>query len=260
MLALLDGDIIGYRCAASAENDPVEIALIRTDRLLQDILHETGASSFKCYLTGSSNFRKELFPDYKANRKQPRPTHLEACRQFLCKEYGAVITDGHEADDELGINQLSWEELSRTLDGENNPTYGTVIGNSIICSIDKDLLQIPGRHYNFVKKEFKEVLYIDGIRHFYAQMLIGDRSDNVTGVEGIGEKKAAKLLNSITNEEEMFDCVRELYKDDYRFLLNGQLLWIWREYKGIWQPIKSLSIGTTNETDLTNEEIQETTT
>lgn len=239
MLALLDGDIIGYRCAASAENDPVEIALIRTDKLLQDILHETGASSFKCYLTGSSNFRKELFPDYKANRKQPRPTHLEACRQFLCKEYGAVITDGHEADDELGINQTE---------------------DSITCSIDKDLLQIPGRHYNFVKKEFKEVLYIDGIRHFYAQMLIGDRSDNVTGVEGIGEKKAAKLLNSITNEEEMFDCVRELYKDDYRFLLNGQLLWIWREYKGIWQPIKSLSIGTTNETDLTNEEIQETTT
>ena len=239
MLALLDGDIIGYRCAASAENDPVEIALIRTDKLLQDILHETGASSFKCYLTGSSNFRKELFPDYKANRKQPRPTHLEACRQFLCKEYGAVITDGHEADDELGINQTE---------------------ESITCSIDKDLLQIPGRHYNFVKKEFKEVLYIDGIRHFYAQMLIGDRSDNVTGVEGIGEKKAAKLLNSITNEEEMFDCVRELYKDDYRFLLNGQLLWIWREYKGIWQPIKSLSIGTTNETDLTNEKIQETTT
>lgn len=239
MLALLDGDIIGYRCAASAENDPVEIALIRTDKLLQDILHETGASSFKCYLTGSSNFRKELFPDYKANRKQPRPTHLEACRQFLCKEYGAVITDGHEADDELGINQTE---------------------DSITCSIDKDLLQIPGRHYNFVKKEFKEVLYIDGIRHFYAQMLIGDRSDNVTGVEGIGEKKAAKLLNSLTNEEEMFDCVRELYKDDYRFLLNGQLLWIWREYKGIWQPIKSLSIGTTNETDLTNEEIQETTT
>ena len=239
MLALLDGDIIGYRCAASAENDPVEIALIRTDKLLQDILHETGASSFKCYLTGSSNFRKELFPDYKANRKQPRPTHLEACRQFLCKEYGAVITDGHEADDELGINQTE---------------------ESITCSIDKDLLQIPGRHYNFVKREFKEVLYIDGIRHFYAQMLIGDRSDNVTGVEGIGEKKAAKLLNSITNEEEMFDCVRELYKDDYRFLLNGQLLWIWREYKGIWQPIKSLSIGTTNETDLTNEKIQETTT
>ena len=222
MLGLLDGDIIAYRCAASAENDPVEIALIRTDRLLQEILNDTGASSFKCYLTGSDNFRKELFPDYKANRKQPRPVHLDACREFLCKEYGAVVTDGHEADDELGMNQTE---------------------HTVACSIDKDLLQIPGKHYNFVKKEFREITHLDGIRHFYAQMLIGDRSDNIIGVDGIGEKKAAKLLNPLSTEEEMFDCVRELYNDDYRFLLNGQLLWIWREYKGIWQPMKALLIG-----------------
>lgn len=232
MKALLDGDIIAYRSAASAEGDPEEIAILRTNNLLVEILETTQADSFICYLTGSNNFRKEIFPDYKANRKQPRPKHLEACREFLCRDYKAIVTDGHEADDELGMG-LSNDKIS--------------------CSIDKDLLQVPGEHYNFVRREFITITPEQGIRNFYSQMLIGDTSDNIKGVDGIGIKRAARLLDPLTTEEEMFDCVRQLYKDDLRFLINGQLLWIWREYKGIWQPMKTLSIGQGN---IQQEEVQ----
>lgn len=115
--------------------------------------------------------------------------------------------------------------------------------DTIICSIDKDLLQIPGKHFNFVKQEFKEVTIENGIKHFYSQMVIGDRSDNIIGINGLGEKKTAKLLDPLNTEEELFDCVRKLYNNDIRFLINGQLLWIWREYKNIWQPMKPLLIG-----------------
>jgi 5'-3' exonuclease len=223
MHALIDGDIVAYRCAASAEGDPVEIALKRTDNLLNEILQSVSATTFKCYLTGSDNFRKEIFPDYKANRTQPKPRHLEACREYLCTEYGAIVTDGHEADDALGMDQTE--------------------DTSVICSIDKDLLQVPGNHFNFVKKEVRTVTPLDGIRHFYSQMLIGDRSDNIKGVAGIGEKKADKYLRDLETEEQMFDLVRSLYDDDFMFLMNGQLLWIWREYRGTWQPMKQLSIG-----------------
>lgn len=222
MHALLDGDIVAYRSAASAENEPVEVALIRTDKFIQDILYKTSAESFKCYLSGSTNFRKEIYPLYKANRIQPKPIHLEACRELLCVDYNASITDGHEADDELGMAQRS---------------------NTIICSIDKDLLQIPGSHYNIVKEEFSEIGEFEGLVNFYTQMLVGDKSDNIEGIRGIGPVKARKYLEGCQSELELFDTVQNLYSDDYRLLMNGQLLWIWRTYKGIWQPPKNILIG-----------------
>ena len=68
--------------------------------------------------------------------------------EYLVKEYKAEVCDGQEADDALGINQTD---------------------QTIICTIDKDLLMIPGQHYNFVKEEFKTVTYLDGLKHFYMQ-------------------------------------------------------------------------------------------
>ena len=96
-------------------------------------------------------------------------------------------------------------------------------------------MQIPGNHYSFVKKQFHTVEYIDGVRQLYLQMLIGDASDNIRGVEKIGPVKAGKLLNHINNEKEMFDIVRALYNDDDRLLKNGKLLYIRREDNEVWQ-------------------------
>jgi len=132
------------------------------------------------------------------------------CKAFLTTEYNAITTDGYEADDALGFNQTE---------------------DSIICSIDKDLLMIPGHHWNFVKKEHREVSELDGIKAFYRQMLIGDSSDNIFGVKGIGKVKAAKLIDHLETEDEMFKLVVDLYSDPERFIMNADCLWIWRKEK-----------------------------
>lgn len=212
--ALIDADIVAFRCAASAENDDLEIALLRADKLMRDILEATNATSYVASLTGADNFRKEINPAYKANRKDKEPPRwLSDVQQFLMREWKAEPTYGFEADDMLGM--LQTEE-------------------TVICSIDKDLLQIPGKHYNFVKGEFCEVSELDGLRFFYKQALIGDKADNIFGVDKIGPVKAGKLIDHLTDEKDMYNTVCSLYKDPDRLEMNLDCLWIWRNMNEKW--------------------------
>ena len=217
MKALIDGDIVVYRAAASAEEDDQWVALARADQMMQDILADTSSDSYKVFLTGSGNFRREIAPDYKANRPDSRPKHWAAVREFLVTQHKAEVCNGHEADDQLGIQQ----------DKE--------FGSTVICSIDKDLLQIAGKHYNFVKKNFQEVTKDEGLKALYIQSLVGDRSDNIFGVQGIGPVKAAKALAELLPEE-YYEACRNLYNDDERYHLNMKLLYIWQKDNDMWEP------------------------
>jgi 5'-3' exonuclease len=205
-IALIDADIVAYRCAASAEHEGEEIALLRVEGMMQEILskHE----EYKAFLTGPNNFRYKIYPAYKANRvNKDKPLYLKDCQDYLVSEYKAVVSDGCEADDLLGINQTE---------------------DSVIYSIDKDLLMIPGHHFNFVTGIYKEISELDGLKQFYRQMLIGDTADNVKGVDGIGKVKATKLIDHLETEEEMSEVVYLLYDTPERFAVNADLLWIWR--------------------------------
>ena len=217
MLALIDADLVGYRCAASAENDEVDIACLRAGKLMEEILSDVGASHHRAYLTRSdTNFRKTIDPQYKANRKDvPRPRHLPAVQEFLVTYFQAEWCNGYEADDALGMEQCE---------------VGT-----IICSLDKDLKMIPGNHYNWVKKEFSHVTEDQGQLAFFTSTLVGDCSDNIMGVAGIGPVKAARLLTPL-DPSEYYQVCREQYNDDERYHRNCQLLWIWRTPNDIWQP------------------------
>jgi len=217
MKALIDGDIVVYRAAASAEEDDQWIAQARADQMMQDILADTGSTSYSVYLTGSGNFRREIAPSYKANRPDSRPKHWEAVREFLVTQHKAIVCNGFEADDQLGIDQ--------------DKTHGA----TVICSIDKDLLQIPGKHYNFVKKVFQDVTYDEGIKALYIQSLVGDRSDNIFGVQGIGPVKAERALAELLPEE-YYEACRSLYNDDERYHLNMRLLYIWQKPNDAWEP------------------------
>lgn len=218
--ALLDADIAAYRCAAASEDADEEICILRLDKLVRDILYMVNATHHIAYLSGSNNFRKELYPEYKANRKdKPLPKWLNLCREYLVTEWGAKVTDGCEADDLLGAAQTE---------------------DTVICSIDKDLLQIPGRHFNFVKNEEVFQTELEGYRHFYHQLLMGDRSDNVPGVSGIGKVKASRFLEGCDTEQEMFNTVRAIYNDDKTFHTFGRLLWIWRYEGDIWERYSKL--------------------
>lgn len=234
MQALIDADLVAYRCAASAEGEPLEIAVLRTDKLMRQLIEETGSDAYRAFLTGTTNFRKEIDPSYKANRTQPSPKWLHDCKEFLVTEWKAEVADNCEADDLLGIAQCKSE--------------GTVI-----CSLDKDLLMIPGKHYRWAidgtvvrdgiviskwhkDAEFLEITPDVGLNNFYISTLVGDVSDNVVGVDKVGPVKAKKALEGIDTEQGMFDRCRSLYNDDKRFLQNLKLLWIWQQEEDIYTP------------------------
>lgn len=215
MISLIDMDLVCFRCAASAEEDDLGIAIYRMNELLDQILEKTGATEYRAFLTGEDNFRKQIYPEYKANRTQPKPRHLNDCRDYAITQLNAEAEYGLEADDLLGIHQTE---------------------ETIICSLDKDLLQIPGNHFQwaisgngwskddtFITQDEASANY-----HFYKQCLMGDKSDNIKGIEGIGPKKAEKLLSGITTEQELFNKVRDTYGNDDEFLMNGSCLWILR--------------------------------
>lgn len=222
MICLIDADIVAFRCAASAEQEPFEVALWRVDALMNEIIAATGAREYKAFLTGDNNFRYDIFPEYKASRlTKPRPVHLKDCQQHLVENWKAVFTDGCEADDMLGVEQMAlYHELDATC----------------IASIDKDLLTIPGKHYNFVKKEWKLVSPQDALRTFYTSLLVGDAADGIKGATGIGPKKAETILLGCETEEDFYQACSNFFPCEEALLQDARCLYIWRKEKDEWVP------------------------
>jgi 5'-3' exonuclease len=226
MIALIDADILVYRVGFTTQDVDPAIACYRMDTTIRDsILSPLNAEQYKCFLTSSdkSNFRFGLYAEYKANRKAPKPLHYEALRTHLLEAHDAEMVEGEEADDRLGI-------------------IATNTPDTVICSIDKDLLQIPGRHWHFVRKELIEISPLEGTRFFYKQLLMGDKPvDNIDGIYGIGTKIADKILKDCKTEEEMYQAVLRTYKEHYptdyedKMLLRGRLLKIRTREGELWQ-------------------------
>ena len=131
----------------------------------------------------NANFRKDLCATYKAHRtaylRPPGFHELEANLKAHAKTVSAPRLEG---DDILGI-------LATTPSGA--PREGVVI-----VSIDKDLLQVPGWHYNPDKDELQEVDEAAGAYFHLMQTLTGDRVDGYPGLPGCGPVKAAKILST----------------------------------------------------------------
>ena len=239
MKLLLDGDLFCYRCAASAENSTSQQAILNLERLLDDVILALSADTFQFYLSGNTNFRYQVYPEYKANRLEAKkPTHLPVLREYLLN-YGAILSENCEADDLMGIAQCEAD-----------------YGSTTIVSLDKDMLMIPGWHYSWYIEggtpearwsrpaKLQEVSYIQGLHHFYTQLIVGDISDNIKGIPNVGKVGAKKLLDGLTTEEEMFNAVRDAYSCDEAMLMNGKCLWIMREKEKQWEfPFESNHSG-----------------
>ena len=221
-IALIDGDILVYRIGFASEDEPESIAMARCCEFLEDIILFNGFDEYKGFLTGGNNFRKDVAKTapYKGNRKAAKPKHYDLLREYMTKAWGFEMIEGQEADDAIGI-------AAYALDPEEY----------CICTIDKDLDMIRGKHYNFVKDFFYHVSEEECIFNFYKQILTGDRVDNIIGLKGIGDVKAKRILKECKDENEMYLAVLKAYEgDEQRVLENGQLLWIRREPHEIWQP------------------------
>ena len=187
-LLLIDGDIIAYKAAASAETpinwgdglwtlhsfeQDVEIRLCdQIDKLLD----EAPVQDCVVALSDRENYRKELASYYKANRKDVRkPMLLQWAREYLIEKYNTIIYRRLEADDVLGI-------------------LSTANTDTIVWSEDKDLLTVPAKHW--INGEVVTVTEEEANYNFFFQTLVGDSTDNYSGCPTVGPKTANKLLSN----------------------------------------------------------------
>lgn len=229
MIALIDADSIVYRVGFATEEEEESVALHRTGSFLNEIIEATKAEQYYGYLTGKTNYRSTLAKTapYKGQRKGIKPKHYEAIRNFMCVTWRFTVEEGQEADDAVAIH-------STQLKQDNKP--------HVICSIDKDLMQLSGLHYNFVKGEFTEVSEYEGMFNLYVQCLTGDKVDNIMGIYGIGNVKATKILKGAKDECEMYQRCIEAYKGDQeRVNENLSLLWLRRSPNQMWEPPSTLN-------------------
>jgi len=229
MKVLLDADILAYRIAFACKDEPEQIAKYRLDGYIIDILMcgvdkvfpDCFADRWQLFLTGKGNFREQVATTavYKGNRTSPKPEHLPALREHMIKEWGASVAEGQEADDAIAIEGT------------------TLLNKCVIVSLDKDLDQVEGWHYNFVKKVGYNITPEEGMYRFYKQILTGDSADNIIGIRGVGPVTADKLLSEATDEMEMYSICLEQYEgNEERVIENARLLWLRRYEDELWQP------------------------
>ena len=169
-------------------------------------------------------FRHEMFDDYKAQRP---PTPDELINQFgrvreVVKAFNIPVfeLDKYEADDVLGT--LSKQAAAKDID-------------TIIVTGDADTMQLVSPHvkvlYPKAGKGFSDTALFDsamveekfgvGPRHVADyKALVGDPSDNIPGVPGIGEKTAVKLIQQFGSVEDIYKHLAEVEPEKTRAILE----------------------------------------
>ena len=230
-IALIDGDLIAYRAGFGGQKklpdgtiEPVPDAVMksRVDSFIVDLLmfDLPDCTDYEGYLSldSESNFRNAIAvtAPYKGNRTAAKPHHYDLIRDRLLTywEFHGII--GQEADDSLAQEQT--EQGDKT----------------VIVSIDKDMLQVPGWHYNFVNRTMQKLTFFEGFRNFCVQMLMGDKVDNIIGLHRVGIKTAQKIVNDTSPwEAALLETVALEYKKHgdtelKHFKENAKLLWLRR--------------------------------
>lgn len=210
--ALIDGDLLFYAIAAAAEYgvDPETVNMNEVYHSMEvraaNVTLDAGCMNRRIFLTGS-NFRHFIASDYKGNRKDTwRPSILPQVRSFAELFMGAEVVDGLEADDAMAMFQTK---------------------DTVICTIDKDLLQVPGLHFQWSHSGKESQLLLQdeetALNRLYVQLLTGDSTDNIMGCGikqtmfyktgakvgqeymkrvGVGPKKAYDIVSVCSTEEE----------------------------------------------------------
>ena len=217
-MILIDGDMLVYRVGFACDEEDERTATQTMGNYISEILLDLTDhyTEYQVYLTGSSNFRTEVAVSqpYKGSRPSRKPVHKELLREYMIDEWKADVSNNMEADDSIAIKST---ELNH---------------QSIICSLDKDFLQIPTKMYDYTKKIMKEIDERSATEWLYRQALMGDRVDNIEGIRGVGPKKAEKALEDWTTERDLYERCLKLYEDNEldadRLYENLQLLYLLR--------------------------------
>jgi len=246
---VIDGDLIAYAIAYVKEsNESVDIEYLLNSKIRR-IFNKLNTNLGKVFISGIEKqlcYRHSIatIQEYKGNRdKNNRPKYINEVKRCMLSMGAISINDDLEVDDYLAIEQ------------NKDPN------NIIICSLDKDLKMIKGDHYDWNTDRLFSISKIEAYRHFFTQLLTGDRIDNIKGLSekrpkrGIGLKRALKLLSPCHSYREMLSVVKDKYHlkygDTYSYkhwktgkiintnsteilLENANLLWIKRTIEDYW--------------------------
>ena len=179
--------------------------------MMNRIIKEENPSYIMVAFDKGKTFRHDKYDDYKAGRaampdelKLQFPKAKEVLQAMGIKYYEI---DNYEADDIIGT-------LAKKVD-EEDEFIATIV------SSDKDLLQLisdevvvkllkSNDHIMMTKDEFKNTYGIDPIKMIDLKALMGDSSDNIPGVKGIGEKTAIKLLTQYKSLDGLYEHIDEI--------------------------------------------------
>lgn len=165
-----------------AYKEPLKPYKDKLKRLIQDVEDEISAQMVgqvkgikPIFSDPNGNFRYDIFPEYKGKR-EPRSKLWYRLHKWVMKKYGYV--KGIEADDEVAylVSKKNW----------------------IGASMDKDLWRgIEGDWFNVyhTKRTMSYLSPIEARNFNLIQNITGDSTDNIAGINGIGEIKAIKLLD-----------------------------------------------------------------
>jgi 5'-3' exonuclease len=221
-IAIIDGDVLLYMSIWNSET--LEEGKSKFKDLLDGVLNSLFTTNYVMAIGGPDNFRVDLFPDYKANRKKAkdnRPDWFGNLKTWAAQLEGCEETNNCEADDLVRIWSLECDNAGI---------------NRVVVSVDKDLDCIPGTHYNPRTKQIYQITEKYANRFYWQQILTGDSVDNIPGLRRVGPKKAEKLLADAGTHEELRNAVCKAYHnahgdEGYSYLLaNGRLIHIWRKF------------------------------
>ena len=194
MLLALDTDIFAYKATSGAETEinwygdiwslfmDMDEAKTSFKFMVNQVADKLGTDKMVlCLSDHAGNFRKQIDPTYKSNRRGTRkPVGYVAFCDWIRQNYATATRPMLEADDVLGIIATKPENK----------------GKVTIVSDDKDLRTVPSRLYRPMADELLNISEADADAFFLTQVLTGDTADGYKGVPGIGPKKADAILGS----------------------------------------------------------------
>ena len=214
-VVLIDGNNLLFRSYfATAYRGPIMSnskgfptnALYGFTLMINKIIAEENPEYMMVAFDIGKNFRKEKYDFYKEGRNatpEELKMQMPIAREIL-DAMGIKYLElaPYEADDIIGtVSKLA----------EQDPEY-----NSLIISSDHDLLQLisdetemkllkQSGFIRYTKESFKKEYGIDPIKVIDLKSLMGDSSDNIPGVKGIGEKTALKLLQEYGSLDNLYE-------------------------------------------------------
>ncbi len=198
-------------------------ALFGFVNMLNKIINEENPEYIMCAFDKGKNFRQDLYTTYKAGRiETPKELKLQfPVAKELCELLGIkyIECDNYEADDIIGT-------FARMADEDKK--Y-----NATIISSDKDLLQLISdevdvkllKMHDYImmnNKTFFDTYGIEPIKMIDLKSLMGDPSDNIPGVKGIGEKTALNLLQKYGDLNGVYEHIDEISGKTQEKLINDK--------------------------------------